>query len=99
MLKHLVFFNMKDEGEKTTENARKMVSMLRSLPAAIPQIAELNCGINVKDGAAACDVALYTAFASEEDLEIYRNHPAHLKVVDFIGKVTSQRWFVDYLSE
>ena len=99
MLKHLVFFNMKDEGDIAQANAEKMIAMLRALPAAIPQIAELNCGINIKDGAAACHVGLYMAFANEEDLEIYRTHPAHLEVVAFIGKVTAQRWFVDYFSD
>ncbi len=94
MFKHLVFFRLKDENK--AENARKVKEMLDGLKASIPQIKQLETGINIKPGDAASDVSLYTAFDNEADFLIYRDHPSHLKVVEFILSVCSERRYVDF---
>jgi len=98
MFKHLVFFKLQDqaEGASVAENAQKVKELLDGLPALIPQIKQLETGINIKAGDAASHVSLYTVFENEADFNLYKDHPHHLKVVAFIGTVCSERRFVDY---
>ena len=42
------------------------------------------------------DVVLVSEFKSLEDLNIYANHPEHLKAGEFVGKVREDRIAVDY---
>ena len=98
MIIHLVFFNMHPEAEGATgeNNARELVRQLRELPAHIPEIVELEAGIDISKSPASWEVGLLTKFRSPEDLETYRVHPEHQKVVAFVQKTTSGRAVVDY---
>ena len=98
MVIHLVFFNMLPEAEGASgeENAQKLVTLLRELPARIPEIVELEAGLDFSRTPASFEVGLLTKFASREDLETYRVHPDHQKVVAFVQKTTSQRAVTDY---
>jgi len=101
MITHIVFFRMREsaEGRTRTENTELLLSRLRALPQHIPQIAHLEAGVDFSDSAASYDVALITRFANEKDLEAYRVHPEHQKVVNFIQQTTSERAVVDYTTE
>lgn len=98
MIKHIVLWRLKDEAEGASkaENARQIKEMLEALGAAIPEIEHIEVGLNILDSPAASDVALYSEFASPEALDIYQKHPEHQKCKDFIGKVASDRFVVDY---
>ena len=98
MIKHIVLWKLKDhaEGADKNQNAQKMKSALEALKSKIPQIRHIEIGMNFLPSDAAYDVALYSEFASAQDLEIYQKHPEHLKVADFVGKVREQRAVVDY---
>lgn len=98
MIIHLVFFNMlaEAEGASASENAQKLVGMLRSLPAAIPEIVELDAGIDFSNSEASYDVGLLTKFNSVQDLEAYRVHPEHQKVIAFVKATTSGRAVTDF---
>lgn len=98
MIIHLVFFNMLPEAEGATgeENAQKLVTLLQQLPAKIPEIVELEAGVDFSGTPASYEVGLLTKFASREDLETYRVHPEHQKVVAFVQKTTSSRAVTDF---
>ena len=98
MIKHLVFFRMKDEarGQRGEDNAWHLVQQLLALKDEIPELVSLEAGTNFTDAPTAFDVGLYTAFNSKEDLEAYRVHPAHQKVVEFITETTDERALVDF---
>ncbi|MEY3001325.1 MAG: hypothetical protein RL648_1539 [Verrucomicrobiota bacterium] len=98
MITHIVFFKMKPTAGGTTsrENLHELVAKLRGLKVAIPEILELEAGEDVSRSNASFDVALITRFASLEALETYRVHPAHVKVVEFIQSVCSERAVVDF---
>jgi hypothetical protein len=100
MITHLVFFNMLPEANGATgeENAEKLVAMLQALPQQIPEIVELEAGLDFSGTPASYEVGLLTKFASKEDLETYRIHPQHQKVVVFVQQTTSERAVVDYES-
>lgn len=98
MIKHLVFFKLKEKADGRTkqENARKIKEELDALPAQIEQIKYYEVGINFSESPRAWDVSLISGFNSEEDLEIYSNHPVHRKLVDFILEVSEDIAAVDY---
>lgn len=101
MITHLVFFKMSQEadGVDGDRNAEKLVELLRGLPAKIPELVDLEAGRDFSNGPASYDVGLVTRFKTTEDLETYRIHPEHQKVVDFVQKTTSARAVVDYSTD
>lgn len=95
MFKHIVFFRVKKDG-KERESIDGIVQQLRGLPMLIPQIAELEVGVNMIPSPAAADISLYTSFKNKEAFEIYRDHPEHQKVVSYIVERIQERQVVDY---
>jgi hypothetical protein len=57
----------------------------------------MEVGINAVPSEAAYDLAIYSEFANNGDLEIYQKHPAHIKVVDLVKQVAAGRAVVDYV--
>jgi hypothetical protein len=92
MIKHIVMWTLKDEAEGAGKaaNAQKMKDMLLALPSLIPVIRELEVGLGVFAASPACDVILYTTFATRADLDAYQAHPEHQKLV------VASRSVVDY---
>lgn len=97
MLTHLVFFKTKATPEATSgENAQKLVALLNNLEGKIPGLLAVSAGTDISCGPASWDVGLVTRFANHEDLELYRVHPEHVKVVEFVQQVTCDRAVVDF---
>ncbi len=70
--------------------------MLEALKGKIPEIKELEVGMDVNRSEAASDVVLYSVFENKEALEAYQKHPEHVKVVGFVKEVSAERRVVDY---
>ena len=98
MIKHIVMWKLKEfaEGKNMVENANTIKFQLESLRDKIDQIKFIEVGINLEPSLQAYDVVLISEFENMEDLNTYQNHPEHLKVAEFIGKVRAERVFVDY---
>lgn len=99
MINHVVMWRLLDmaEGRSKQENSEIMKEKLLALENKIPQIKYIEVGLNINPTDAAYDIVLITHFHNEEDLNIYANHPEHVKVGEFIGKVRSERVVVDYV--
>jgi len=99
MLKHIVLFKLKDhaEGRSKMENADTIKNDLEALIGKILQLRRMEVGINCVPGEAAYDVAIYSEFVNEADLNIYAKHPEHVRVAEFVGKVRESRAVVDYV--
>ena len=95
MITHIVFFNIKPELNKL-EILIELERRLLDLNNSIPELKHLEFGKDFNLSEAAYDGALYSTFNSKEDLEAYQIHPEHLRVKDYIIKVTSSRAIVDY---
>lgn len=91
MINHIVLFKLRDP-----EEAGELVRRLRELPGQIPHVRHLEAGADVTRGDRSFDVALVSRFASPEDLDAYRDHPDHVRLVRWIGEVTTERVAVDY---
>ncbi|MBU1230024.1 MAG: Dabb family protein [Proteobacteria bacterium] len=98
MIKHIVMWTLKDEAEGAGKaaNALRMKELLEALGGLIPVIREIEVGVGVFAASPACDVILYSAFASRADLDAYQAHPEHQKVVAFVKQVAASRSVVDY---
>ncbi|GFK92859.1 hypothetical protein NNJEOMEG_00687 [Fundidesulfovibrio magnetotacticus] len=99
MIKHIVMWTLKDEAEGRTkaENAKKMKELLEALPGKVPGVIDLEVALGgIFDAVPATDIALYTTFASKEDLKTYAVHPEHQAVVAFIKSVAAERRVLDY---
>jgi len=98
MLKHIVMFRLKEfaEGCSKAENTAKLKTLLGSLKDKISEVRYLEVGINQGRSESASDIVLYSEFEGMQGLDVYRKHPEHAKVVDFIGKVCTERRVVDY---
>jgi len=98
MIKHIVMWKLKAsaDGASKEQNAKKMKTELEALKSKIPQIKHLEVGMNIIPTDAACDVALYSEFASEQDLAVYAKHPDHVAAAGFVKKVVESRVVIDY---
>ncbi len=92
MIKHIVLWKLHDRS-----NAPAMKAKLDELPSKIQAIHKLEVGISKEQGDALADIALYSEFGSEADLQAYIVHPAHQAVVAFIRPLVSERRVADYL--
>lgn len=94
MIKHIVSFKLKPEYK---DKAPQIKQALDSLPEKIFQIKYFQIGINISTAPSAYDLVLVSGFDSVEDLDIYRKHPEHVKVVEFIALYKAESMVVDYI--
>ena len=97
MINHIVLFKLndypKDEKAKVVEELK---TLLEGLKGKIDEVKYLEVGTNYELDAKSYDIVLISHFESLEDLDVYRVHPEHLKVVERIKETTSERAAVDY---
>ncbi|MEJ5286064.1 MAG: hypothetical protein CH6_4259 [Candidatus Kapaibacterium sp.] len=98
MLKHIVMFKLKEDyqGKDKSSLAKEIKEALEKLPSLIPQIKHYEVGINQLDDPRAYDIVLVSAFENKDELEIYRNHSAHKKTLEFILERALDAKVVDY---
>lgn len=98
MIKHIVFWKLKDEalGNDKATNALIIKEKLEALNGQIEGLLKLEIGIDFVNGPMSGDVALYSEFATKADLDFYQQHPKHKTVQAFVMDVRSDRMVVDY---
>ncbi len=98
MVKHIVFWNLKDEalGNDKAKNALLVKEKLEALNGQIEGLIKLEVGMDFAKGEMSTDVALYSEFDSREALDYYQQHPKHKAVQDFVKEVRLDRAVVDY---
>ena len=96
MIVHIVMFDFKEENKE--ENILHVKKLLETLPAKIKALLSMEVGIDLNRSERACDMSLYSTFATREDLDIYATHPAHLEVLGFIKMVVEKTRVVDYIA-
>ena len=94
MITHVVMWKFKS-GEE--EKANEFLSKLQELKNVIPQIVEMEVGksVNEKND---FDAALILKVRTLADLEIYKNHPEHLKVSSLCKEIRTDRKAVDFVT-
>lgn len=97
MIHHIVLWNLKEtlsDAEKK-EAAFRIKTELEALTEQISGIISLQV---VTDGLASGnkDIGLISVYESEEALQAYQVHPAHVAASSYVGSVTSGRICFDY---
>lgn len=96
MITHIVLFKLK---EPTAENMALAKEKLLSMDGKIPMLQQLEVGVDVIRSERSYDIALYTKFASLEDLQAYQVHPYHAgEVVPFMKANCTASVAADYES-
>jgi hypothetical protein len=97
MIKHVVMWRLKEENPaEKLELARTLKLKLENLKNMIPEIVQIEAGINMNPSEAAFDVVLYSLFVTEKELTDYQNHPEHVKIGEFLKEIVTERTVVDY---
>ena len=94
MVKHIVTFKVKDENKQN--NLAKAKEIIEALKDKINEIIHIEVGIDFNLDANPSDFVIYSEFKTKADLEIYTKHLEHIKVVEFIKTIASERRVVDY---
>jgi len=98
MIQHIVLFKL-NEFENEDQKAvvrNKIKQALLALKDKIGVLRFIQVGQNCKLMSPSYDIALITHFETLNDLETYRIHPEHQKVVALITANTSARAVVDF---
>lgn len=97
MINHVVLFKLKDyaDDEKVKVLA-ELKEKLLALKEKIDVLKYIEVGENYELDSKSYDLALLSHFESVEDLDAYRVHPEHKKVVARIGETTVSRAAVDF---
>lgn len=95
MIKHVVTFKFKGSDEQRRDVSLKFAEALRELPELIPELLDIEVGINVNPKET-WDLVLTATAKSLEDVAIYSAHPAHQAAVALIAPYKEDRACVDY---
>lgn len=99
MIKHVVLFKLAPfaEGNSKHENALYLKEKLENLENLIPELLKMKVVLNIENVSDQnYDLMLIAKFDSLADLDIYTNHPEHVKVGSFLSKVRTDRAAIDY---
>lgn len=91
MLKHIVCHKYTDKAE-----AAKIAEMLMGLTGKVPSFRSMQAGVDFINSARAYHLGLVAEFDDRAGLEAYQNHPAHLKVKEYIHTVLTDSVSVDF---
>ncbi len=96
MIRHIVIWRLRAEDQATrAADVATIVAALSELPTVIPQIRTLSVGPNIADHPSNWDLALVIDYNTRADLDAYRVHPEHLRVVQIVNARVSQRVSID----
>lgn len=93
MVKHLVFFKLKD---RSPESIAQAAEKLRSMDGKIDILRQIEVGVDFMKSGRSFDIALVTHFDNREDLDTYATHPVHVPILDYMKTVVEQSVAVDY---
>ena len=97
MIRHIVMWNVRGSTpQEKAANVQRLQSSFHSLRGRIPGLLHLEIGVDTSKVDYACDVVLYSEFASQAALDAYASHPEHLRVKQELGDMRIARHQVDY---
>ncbi|MGN1353820.1 MAG: Dabb family protein [Alloprevotella sp.] len=98
MLKHIVMWKFIDGalGQSSESHAKWMKQHLEALKGVVPEIIQIEVGINTSKSPMAYDAVLTLVVEDAEALQRYRLHPEHQKISQHCHEVRSSRTVVDY---
>ena len=96
MLRHIVMIKFKPEVDLVDVSAETK-KILLALEKSIDPLLKMEVGLNFSTRSSAYDLVLLADFSDEDGLNVYRDHPDHIKVLDYLKNVMHKATVVDYL--
>ncbi len=97
-VKHIVMWNLRHTNESERSAAiHKLKAAFEALKGVIPGLNYLEIGVDSSRIDYACDVVLYSEFESQQALDDYAVHPAHIQLKNELGDLRIARHQVDYV--
>jgi len=97
MINHVVLFKLKNYSvEDKPRIIAEMKSLLEGLKGKINELKYIEVGVNYELNAKSYDLVLISHFNSIEDLDKYRVHPEHKKVLARFAELRLERAAVDF---
>ena len=93
MIRHIVMWKFKEDQH---ENMLVFKERLLALKGQIPEIRDMEVGININPSERSFDAVLVSTFDSMEALKSYSVNPLHVAVSDFCKTIRTQSASVDY---
>ena len=96
-IKHIVMWDVRgDDAATRTAHTQLVKAEFEGLRGRVPGLLLVEVGIDQSRIDYACDVVLYTEFATRAALAAYAEHPEHLRVKQALGDLRVARHQVDY---
>lgn len=98
MVKHIIIWDFKDEltAEQKKEAAARMKEGLEGLKGVVEGLVSIKVNTELL-GTSNGDIMLDSEFTDEKALAYYADHPAHVKVKEYVHTVVKARKCVDYI--
>ena len=93
MLKHIVLFRLKGKSKGQINN---IINLLKRLKKQIDIIQSVEVGFDIIQQERSYDIAFIGIFRNFQDLEIYQKHPEHIKLKEYMEKVSESIVSVDF---
>ncbi len=99
MIKHIVLIKLREDlvPFEHLNAVNQIKEALEALPQKIDVIKYYEVGVNVNPNPKASEIAIISEFENFADLNIYREHPEHKKVLEIIDKYKKESSFNDFL--
>ena len=95
MIKHIVAFKLRDNSPEACQKAKEVLLGMRE---EVPEIIDIQVGIDFLHSERSYDLVLEVQVADEAALEAYQEHPYHVGVVkEYMHKARSGSIAVDYI--
>jgi hypothetical protein len=97
MINHVVLFKLKDYPElEKQQTIDEMKSLLENLTGKIEELKFIEVGVNYELNSKSYDLVLISHFENIEDLDKYRVHAEHKKVLNRFAELRLERAAVDF---
>jgi len=73
-----------------------LIRELNGLKDSIEQVRAIEVEVDVGRTPNSCDLVLDSLFDNMEDVKTYSTHPAHVKILEMVGKLCESRMKIDY---
>lgn len=93
MVKHIVMYKLKQPNER---NAQQLMQTFMSMKGKIPQLVDIQSGVDILREGRSYDVVLICTFKSLDDLNAYASHEVHLPVKEYVKTVVEKSHSVDF---
>lgn len=97
MIRHIIMWKFVDEceGMNKEQIMNELTERFIQLKKTIPEIKYMSVEKDVIRSERSFDMIYITEFDSLETLEVYRVHPEHVKIAEFIGKIRTAQAITD----